>query len=337
MEYKLRKAGIQDIPRLALCRVMQLDDEESHPDRDILPAVTRWFQKNMESGDLYQAVIEADGVIAATGGLVSLPMPPSFFRPAGRTGYILNMYTRPEYRRRGLATRVLEALKQEALRRGMERLILSTSDQGEEVYLRFGFTFADCWMQLPLSPEPPAAQPADPDAPFFEDEHVRVRRLRESDAAILSREETLQGWSPTLEKHLSRFRDSRAGKCVSLLAEYDGEPAGYVSVYPRPDWTPAAFRGLPEIVDFAVLEKYRRRGVGARLMDAAEKLAGQYADRVFLGVGLHAGYGSAQRMYVRRGYIPDGAGVYFRNQICTPYTPCENDDDLVLFLSKDLQ
>ena len=333
MDYILRKAGIQDIPRLVQCRLMQLDDEESHPDRDILPAVTRWFQRSMESGDLYQAVVEADGEIAATGGLVSLPMPPSFYRPAGRTGYILNMYTRPESRRRGLATRVLEALKEEALRRGMERLILATSDQGEEVCLRFGFTFAECWMQLPLSPD----APADPCGPLFENGHVRIRRLRQSDPEDLNREEVRQGWSPTLEKHRSRYRDSLAGRCVSLLAEYDGESAGYVSVYPLPDWAPEAFRGLPEIVDFAVLEAYRRRGVGACLMDAAEALAGSYADRVFLGVGLHAGYGSAQRMYARRGYIPDGAGVYYRNQICTPYTPCENDDDLVLYLSKDLR
>lgn len=31
---------------------------------------------------------------------------------------------------------------------------------------------------------------------------------------------------------------------------------------------------------------------------------------VCIGVGLHAGYGSAQRMYVKRGYIPDGTGVW---------------------------
>ena len=57
---------------------------------------------------------------------------------------------------------------------------------------------------------------------------------------------------------------------------------------------------------------------------------------VCIGVGLHAGYGSAQRMYVKRGYIPDGSGVWYRDQICTPYGDCCNDDDLVLYLSKEL-
>ena len=97
-------------------------------------------------------------------------------------------------------------------------------------------------------------------------------------------------------------------------------------------------KGLPEIVDFGVLEKYQRKGIGGRLMDTAEEIAGKYADTVWLGVGLHSGYGSAQRMYVKRGYIPDGTGVWYQNKPCAQYeTEIANDDNLVLFLSKKLE
>ena len=41
-------------------------------------------------------------------------------------------------------------------------------------------------------------------------------------------------------------------------------------------------------------------------------------------------------MYVKRGYIPDGSGVWYKDRVCESYTPCENDDDLVLYLSKRL-
>ena len=99
---------------------------------------------------------------------------------------------------------------------------------------------------------------------------------------------------------------------------------------------PFGDRDLPEIVDFGVLEKYRCKGVGTALMDQAERIAGQYADRVCLGVGLHSGYGSAQRMYAKRGYIPDGSGVWYGNSVCPPYEQCSNDDDLVLYMSKVL-
>ena len=69
-------------------------------------------------------------------------------------------------------------------------------------------------------------------------------------------------------------------------------------------------------------------------MDAAEKVAAQYSDMVYLGVGLHEGYGSAQRMYVKRGYIPDGTGVWYGEKVCPQYADCCNDDDLVLYFSK---
>ena len=69
----------------------------------------------------------------------------------------------------------------------------------------------------------------------------------------------------------------------------------------------------------------------------AERIAAEYADHVYLGVGLHSGYGAAQRMYVKRGYIPDGSGVWYGDKVCPQYTPCCNDDDLVLYLSKRLK
>ncbi|WP_461813430.1 GNAT family N-acetyltransferase [Blautia sp.] len=90
------------------------------------------------------------------------------------------------------------------------------------------------------------------------------------------------------------------------------------------------------MVDFGVIVKYRKNGIGSRLMDAAEKVAAQYSDMVYLGVGLHEGYGSAQRMYVKRGYIPDGTGVWYGEKVCPQYADCCNDDDLVLYFSKAL-
>lgn len=72
-------------------------------------------------------------------------------------------------------------------------------------------------------------------------------------------------------------------------------------------------------------------------MDAAESIAAKYPDTVCLGVGLHSGYGAAQRMYVKRGYIPDGTGVWYGGRVCPQYEDCCNDDDLVLYFSKILE
>lgn len=62
-----------------------------------------------------------------------------------------------------------------------------------------------------------------------------------------------------------------------------------------------------------------------------EALAAVTSDTVCLGVGLHSGYGAAQRMYV-----PDGSGVWYEGRVWDQYAPCVNDDELNLFLSKKL-
>lgn len=167
---------------------------------------------------------------------------------------------------------------------------------------------------------------------------IHVRNLRNCDPEIFAREEVKQGWlDASPEKLEMRLRDNVTGKAVSIAADYDGEPAGYVSVYPYCMDGALGGKGLSEIVDFNVLEKFRRKGVGTVLMDIAEKIAAEYSDTVYLGVGLHSGYGAAQRLYVKRGYVPDGSGVWYGDKICNPYAACVNDDDLILYLSKKLK
>lgn len=82
--------------------------------------------------------------------------------------------------------------------------------------------------------------------------------------------------------------------------------------------------------------KYRRRGIGSRILDVAENFASESSRTITLAAGLHAGYGSAQRLYIKRGYVPDGSGVWYRGNKLEPYADCCNDDDLVLYLYKRL-
>ena len=172
---------------------------------------------------------------------------------------------------------------------------------------------------------------------YYRDDVLLIRNMEESDAQVFTDEETAQGWHPDISKYRTRLRDQADGKCISLTAVYEGHPAGYINVYLTGLGGAFKGKGWPEIVDFGVLEKYQRRGIGGKLMDAAEQIAGQYADTIWLGVGLHSGYGSAQRMYVKRGYIPDGTGVWYQGKQCEQYeTEIENDDDLQLFFSKKL-
>lgn len=171
---------------------------------------------------------------------------------------------------------------------------------------------------------------------YLRDGNLIIRNMIASDAKAIANAEIAQGWDAAPAKYEMRLRDQQEGRCTALTAEWMGEPVGYINVYFQPQSGPFAHQGIAEIVDFGVLEKCRRMGIGSRLMDIAESIAQKQADKVYLGVGLHSGYGSAQRLYIKRGYVPDGSGVWYRDEICTPYAPCANDDDLVLYLSKRL-
>lgn len=185
---------------------------------------------------------------------------------------------------------------------------------------------------------------------FVYEKSLIIRDMTESDAESICNGEIEQGWQADIGKYKMRLEDAKKGISVALTAEYNGNAAGYINVYfhqsnqsglCEADFKkaegPFADSGYPEIADFGVLEKYRHLGIGSRLMDAAEKIAGKISDTVFLGVGLHSGYGSAQRMYVKRGYIPDGSGVWYNGKVAEPYSDCKNDDDLILYMSKKLR
>ncbi len=146
-----RQAEVSDIPELVQCRIQQLDDEEEHPRREIHDDLVVWFTRVLQNHSLYQIAAEDEGRIIGTGGLLELDMPPGFFEIHGKTGYITNMYTEREYRHRGIAGKILELLKQEAVRRQMDHLILGASLWGKPVYEKAGFVSLQDWMEYDLT------------------------------------------------------------------------------------------------------------------------------------------------------------------------------------------
>ena len=88
------------------------------------------------------------------------------------------------------------------------------------------------------------------------------------------------------------------------------------------------------VIDLNVFNAFQKQGIGSLLMDAADMVGFSLSDHIVLGVGLHEVYGYVQKLYVKRGYIPDGSGVWYHDQVLKPYTQTTNDDDLNLYLVK---
>ena len=90
-------------------------------------------------------------------------------------------------------------------------------------------------------------------------------------------------------------------------------------------------------MDFNVLPKFRRHGIGTQLMDKAENEIAKVSSVAGIGVGMTPDYGAAQRLYVLRCYIPDGYGLHYRGHYPNYGEEITVDDNLALHLTKKLK
>jgi GNAT superfamily N-acetyltransferase len=148
----------------------------------------------------------------------------------------------------------------------------------------------------------------------------------------------LTEWVSDGEAEARRYlADHAEPEGTSLVAVSGHDVAGYVAIVWESNFAGFRDRGIPLLHQIAVAGPFQRQGVATLLMDAAEQLA---RDRgvVTLGitVGLFDEYGPAQRLYARRGYVPDGRGA------CQGQVPLHKgmrvtmDHDLIIWLTKDL-
>ena len=117
----------------------------------------------------------------------------------------------------------------------------------------------------------------------------------------------------------------------------DGQCLGYVTVLWASGYGPFRDAEIPEISDLNVLPRFRRQHVGSALMDAAESVVATRSTAVGLGVGLYADYAAAHRMYLKRGYLPDGRGVAYEFTPVAPGATVRVDDDLNLMMIRELE
>lgn len=171
---------------------------------------------------------------------------------------------------------------------------------------------------------------------YYNDGDILIRNMRKEDIEIIHAENLSHGWHSEITVYENYFFKQEDGSLYAFVAEYNNDFAGYTTLRPQSLAGPFANKGMPEVADFNVFIKYRRKGIGSKILDIAEGMASDMSHTITLGVGLHSGYGSAQRLYIKRGYVPDGSGVWYRDNQLEQYVDCCNDDDLVLYMSKQL-
>lgn len=133
------------------------------------------------------------------------------------------------------------------------------------------------------------------------------------------------------------LREQNLGKRSTFIALLEGMPVGAVHLIYRSLYPGFYENNIPEINDLIVAEPFRRMGVGTKLIQTCEASAMEQGySSIGLGVGLYKDYGSAQRLYPAMGYIPDGKGLMYKNSPVPPGTQVFVDDDLIIYLVKEL-
>lgn len=143
-EIVYRRVTLSDVQTLVDYRVRFLNELYSHVEDDetkvVRESLFRYFTKAIPSGDFIAWIAEIDGKTVATSRMVVWQKPAIYGGvESGRLGYLLNFYTIPEARRKGIATRLLNKLIREARLLGLRYLHLHASKHGESIYKKAGF------------------------------------------------------------------------------------------------------------------------------------------------------------------------------------------------------
>ena len=165
---------------------------------------------------------------------------------------------------------------------------------------------------------------------------ITIRPLVQSDISLIVVKFAQHHWpkpSSTFETYL---QEQQKGERLIWVAYCNDQFAGYVTLVWQSKYQPFHVSKIPEIMDLNVLPPFRNRGVGSKLLEIAETTAGAQSNVVGIGVGLYDGYGEAQKLYIKRGYIPDGRGITYNYQPVVSGSLVTLDDDLVLWFIKKI-
>ena len=148
----IRRANLADLEPLARLRLALLREMGSVSDENqegpLLDAIRGYLQRKMATDEFLAWVAEADGQVVAISGLVLFERPPDAGNLAGLDAYLMNMYTLPAWRGRGLASALLDEIIGFVRTTPARRISLHATDVGRSVYESAGFLPATSVMEL---------------------------------------------------------------------------------------------------------------------------------------------------------------------------------------------
>ena len=154
MNVSVKKADLNDIDLLMEWRMRVLDEVFSGYDvimRDTISNNNKAYYIEHLSDGTHTACFafnEENGEIVGCGGICYQEEMPSPDNLTGTNGYLMNIYTLPEYRGRGVGRKIIDFLVDEAKRKGTSKIYLESSKDAKHLYEEIGFSDMQDYMKL---------------------------------------------------------------------------------------------------------------------------------------------------------------------------------------------
>ncbi len=145
---KTTKADMKILMKLRLEMLREVNglSGEYEYDENFIFESRRYF----ESGE-QTTVIASDGeTLVGCASLSYTWIMPTFSHPTGNRAHLMNVYTRADYRRRGISKKMVEILIDEAKENGVTEISLDATEMGRLLYESLGFKASDSCMVMDL-------------------------------------------------------------------------------------------------------------------------------------------------------------------------------------------
>ena len=142
----IRLATPSDAALITAHRHRMFADNELAPE-DVLArmdtAFEPWVRERLSDSRYVGLLLEEQGSVLAGAGVFFGDFPPHWRHTEPTRAYVLNVYTEPAARGRGLAHLLMQAVLDKCRERSITTVVLHASPQGLPIYKRLGFTRTD--------------------------------------------------------------------------------------------------------------------------------------------------------------------------------------------------
>lgn len=153
-DISLRKTSKSDLELLMQIRLEMLREVNHLADEYVYDEVfVAESRKYFEQGNQTTVLAFDQEKVIGCASLSYIWIMPTFDHPTGERAHLMNVYTKAEYRRKGISKKMVEMLIEEAKKKGVTEISLDATQMGRALYEAIGFENSSAGMVMELRKE----------------------------------------------------------------------------------------------------------------------------------------------------------------------------------------